>query len=166
MTQFDDSLFAAFREDHATLGRDFHELSQCLRAGDVAGALAAARTIDATAGAHIAFEEQHFYPVLTPLLGEPDVHRMCAEHRGGLEAIRALLNLRPDEPLDPKRRERLLHLSEEMESHVAECGELFETIGRIPLQEQAALHRELLAWRERSPRWTDYADAHPAPGPD
>ncbi len=56
-------LLEAFQQDHVMLGRGFNELSCCLRAGDPAGACAAARRLYEEAGAHIGFEEEDFYPV-------------------------------------------------------------------------------------------------------
>jgi hypothetical protein len=41
-----------------------------------------------------------------------------------------------------------------MESHIAECGELFGAMGRMPPEEQRAVYRELLELRSRGPRWT------------
>lgn len=157
-----NNLFEAFREDHAVLGKGFHDLSQALRAGDDAAAEAAASALDRSAGAHIAFEEEDFYPVLGRLLGAPQARDMAREHLAGLEVIRAFVDPRGRGPLDAKARERLLRQSQAMETHVAECGELFEAMGRIPREEQAALHRRLLAWREKRPRWIDYADSHAA----
>ena len=154
------NLFEAFREDHAILGKGFHDLSQALRVGDTAAAVQVAGRLNATAGAHIAFEEEHFYPALAPLLGAREVERMSDEHRGGLEVVRALLHLGHEAPPDPQLRQQLLQQSQAMESHVAECGELFGAMGRIPLEEQAALHEALQEWRRKRPRWTDYADAH------
>ena len=51
-------LLAAFREDHAILGRGFNELSCCLRAADILGAARAAREIDEEAGPHIALRRK------------------------------------------------------------------------------------------------------------
>lgn len=152
-----DSLFQAFHEDHALLGNGFNELSERLRAGDLAGAVQAARVLDATAGAHIAFEEGDFYPALVPLLGRAEVDRMLGEHRDGLDAVRTLLAAKPGAPLDAALRRRLLAQSEAMQVHIAECGELFEAMGRIPPEEQATLRERLFEWRGRRPRWTDLA---------
>ena len=80
-------LLHAFQCDHAMLGRDFSELSCCLRAGDAAGACAAARRIKESAGAHIGFEEEEYYPALIPLLGEQTVRQMGQEHCCGIDAI-------------------------------------------------------------------------------
>jgi hypothetical protein len=51
----------------------------------------------------------------------------------------------------------MLHDSELMEAHVAECGELLGAMGRIPLEEQKALHQELLVLRAKAPRWSEFA---------
>ena len=154
-----NNLFDAFREDHAILGKGFHELSQALRAGNLSAAAAAASALDQTAGAHIAFEEEHFYPALGVLLGAPEARRMAREHLAGLEVIRALAHDHANDTIDDEERDHLLRQSQAMETHVAECGELFEAMGRIPPEEQAALYRSLLEWRAKRPRWTDYADS-------
>jgi hypothetical protein len=152
-----NNLFEAFHADHAALGRGFHDLSQCLRSNDPASAQRVARSIDAVAGAHIAFEEEHFYPALLPLLGKTELKRMYREHRDGLEVVRRLLQHPPEQALDQALLAELLHQSEAMESHIAECGELFAAMGRIPAEDQTILHRHLLQWRERAPRWSDFA---------
>ena len=47
-----------------------------------------------------------------------------------------------------------------METHIADCGELFEAMGRLPADDQLVLHQKLLAWRQRQPKWTDFAADH------
>jgi hypothetical protein len=153
------ALTDAFREDHAILGRGFHELSECLRAGDLAGARAVAERLDAEAGAHIAFEEEHFYPALLRLLGEQSVRRMYREHDLGLQVVCSLCQLSPGTQLSEDRRGELLRQSEEMDAHIAECGELFGAMGRIPPEEQEELFRKLVEWRRKRPAWRDYAEA-------
>lgn len=150
-------LFQAFKEDHALLGRGLYEISAHLRGGDVAAAKACAERLDCEAGAHIAFEEQFFYPALRRLLGDAEVDRLYGEHGEGLAVIKALAALPADAKLDEAERHGLLRLAEAMEAHVAECGELFGTMGRIPPDEQNALYQELLALRDAAPRWTEIA---------
>lgn len=157
MTGNDATLFEAFREDHAVLGRGLYELAQWLRAGNSARAAACANRIDELAGPHIAFEEEHFYPALSRILGEADVQRMYRSHEQGLDILHAVLALPGDRPIDARTRERLLAGTAAMERHVAECGELFEAMGRIPPEEQESLRRELFEWRQRAPRWSSYA---------
>ncbi|UCH49589.1 MAG: hemerythrin domain-containing protein [Betaproteobacteria bacterium] len=154
MAQHKNSLFEAFHADHAVLGRGFHELSQCLRNNDLAAARQVAQRVDADAGAHIAFEEEHFYKALLPLLGAAEVEKMYREHEDGLEVVQAVIRATaPDE----QHTAELLEKSQAMEAHIAECGDLFAAMGRIPPEQQAELHRHLLKWRDSSPRWSDFA---------
>lgn len=154
-----DELLKAFREDHAVLGRGFHRISTCLRAGDLAGAREAATLLDRDAGAHIAFEERHFYPALVPLFGEDHVQGLLGEHKEGTAVIRALGAGSTPAQFEDARRLELLRASEAMERHIAECGELFEAMGRIPEDEQTALLDNLLVLRAEHPVWTDYVNA-------
>lgn len=149
-----NSLFEAFHADHATLGKGFHELSQCLRGGDLDATRQVARRIDMEAGAHIAFEEEHFYQALVPLLGAAEVEKMYREHGDGLEVVQAVMQAKA---LDEQHKAELLKKSQAMETHIAECGDLFAAMGRIPAEQQAELHRHLLEWRDSNPRWIDYA---------
>ena len=151
------ALFDAFKEDHAVLGRGLHEISEYLRGGDLLAAKACGDRVDRQAGAHIAFEEQFFYPTLRRLLGDADVDRLYHEHGQGLSVIKALARLPEGAPLSEAERRTMLQDSEVMEAHVAECGELFGTMGRLPPVEQDALYRELVALREKAPRWTELA---------
>lgn len=151
----ENQLFDAFREDHAKLGKGFFELSQSLRADDLSQAQEIARELDAEAGAHIAFEEHHFYPRLRPLLGDADVDRMIAEHGEGLEVIKTLERQPADEQLSSTAKTKLLQDADAMSTHIAECGELFGAIGRLDAAEQQSLLDELLAWRRKRPLWSE-----------
>jgi hypothetical protein len=158
-------LIEAFQEDHALLGSGFHELSKCLRANDAVAAQRIAKRLDEEAGAHIAFEEEHFYPSLEPLFGEGEVARLHAEHRLGLEVVQTLIARQAETPLGENERRRLLELSEIMDRHIAECGELFEAMGRLPPEAQEELHGQLQDWRRARPRWQTHAASrgkHPA----
>lgn len=139
-------------------------MSALLRAGDLPAARERAERLDREAGAHMAFEEQHFYPALRGLIGDTEVDRLHGEHEQGLEVVRALRALPEGGSLEPNQRRALLARSELMESHVAECGELFGTMGRIPPGEREDLYRRLLALRRASPRWTDLSSAGGAGG--
>jgi len=150
-------LLEAFRRDHAVLGRGLHEISEHLRGGDLAAAKACGERVDRQAGAHIAFEEQFFYPLLRRLLGNAEVDRLYHEHGQGLSVIKALAQLPQRATLGEAERRTMLRDSEAMEAHVAGCGELFGTMGRIPLDEQKAFYRELVALRAKAPRWTELA---------
>lgn len=150
-------LFQAFKEDHAVLGRGLYEISKYLRGGDVKAAKACAERLDREAGAHIAFEERFFYPALRRLLGDAEVDRLYEEHGDGLAVIKALAAMPEGAALNEAEQRTLLREAESMETHVAECGELFGTMGRIAPDEQDALYRQLLALREAAPRWTELA---------
>ena len=150
-------LFEAFREDHAVLGRGLHEISEHLRGGDLVAAKACGERVDREAGAHIAFEEQFFYPALRRLLGDAEADRLHQEHGQGLCVIKALAELPEGATLSEAERRTMLQSSELMEAHVAECGELFADTARIPPEAQKALYRQLLALRERARRWTEFA---------
>ncbi|MDJ0945143.1 MAG: hemerythrin domain-containing protein [Kiloniellales bacterium] len=156
-----DELLRAFREDHALLGRGFHRISSALRAGRQSEASAAAADVDRDAGAHIAFEERHFYPVLVPLIGKDHVEGLLNEHAEGLAVVRALETLPMAAALPEEERRELLRASEAMEAHIAECGELFEAIGRITKAEQATLLDELLKLRAEHPAWTEVSGDRP-----
>ncbi len=150
-------LAEAFKEDHAVLGRGLYEVSEHLRAGNDRAAKSRGERVDREAGAHIAFEEQFFYPALRRLLADTEVDRLYQEHGQGLWVIKTLTELPEGAELTETERRALLQASESTETHVAECGELFGVIGRIPIEEQKALYRELLALRENAPRWTEFA---------
>lgn len=153
-------LFKAFKDDHAILGRGLHEISSYLRGGDFVAAKACSARVDRDAGSHIAFEEQFFYPALRRLLGDADVDRLYDEHRKGLAVITALAALAPGATPGEDARRAMLEGAELMEAHVAECGELFGAMGRVPLDEQNRLYLELLALRKKAPAWTDVATSN------
>ena len=155
MSAWPSDLFEAFREDHTVLGRGLHEISEHLRGGHLPAAKACGERLDREAGAHIAFEEQFFYPALRRLLSNAEAERLYEEHGHGLSVIKSLAALPEGAPLSESERTSMLRDLELMEAHVAECGELFGTMGRIPIEEQNALYREVLALREQAPRWTE-----------
>ncbi len=155
-TQEGTDLFAAFREDHAVLGRGFFDLAQSLRANDLEQARAAAAPLDRAAGAHIAFEEENFYPALPAFLDADELQRMYDEHRVGPGVVRTLCALHQQGQLAEGQRRQLLQNAEVMAQHIADCGALFETMGRLPPEQQSALFCELQDWRQKSPRWTQY----------
>ena len=158
--EHEPSLLECFQEDHAELGRGFHRLAERLRAADDPGARDQARELDERAGAHIAFEEEDFYPRLLPMVGLPEVERLKREHRLGLEAVEGLLA--DSGPLDAARRGELLERADAMSRHIAECGDLFHALGRMGVEEKAELRERLVAWRRRKPLWSRYAREHPA----
>lgn len=116
-----------------------------------------AEELEAQAGAHIAFEEEELYPRLISIVGRIEVEKMRAHHAEALQSIQRLLSA--SESLDEVERKRLLEQSEQMETHIAECGELFGALEALGIDQQSDLNERLVQWRERSPSWTDYANA-------
>ena len=159
MAEENADLFNAFAEDHAFLGKSFYELSQALRSNDVAAARRLATHLDRDAGAHIAFEEENFYPTLAGLVDENEVETMLHEHQEGLSLVQQLCDLSPGTDLSDDQRKKMLRRSEAMERHIAECGNLFEAMGRLTSVEQEELHEELIQWRLQRPSWRRHAAA-------
>jgi hypothetical protein len=155
MTSGQKPLFRAFRDDHAILGKGFHDLSACLRGNDVAGARRVAARVNREAGPHIVFEEESFYPALAQLSGF-DTDRLFGEHGEGLDVVRTLVEMEEGDALSEDQRTELLAKSEEMEDHIAECGELFEAIAKLSDAQQESLYEDLVAWRQKEPTWLDY----------
>ena len=152
-------LAARFHEDHAVLGRGFYDLSTCLRSNDLTGAKDVAEALDQSAGAHIVFEEEVLYPTLRRLLSDGEADRFETEHGMGLRAIRAVLELDPEEPLADGHVRDILGDSEVMERHIAQCGDMFGALGRIPESEARQMLTRLEELRALAPRWTEYAES-------
>ena len=148
------ALIRAFHEDHAILGSGFFEISQHLRAGDIQAARIVAERVDATAGAHIAFEENCFYPALAKL-SDYNVKPLYAEHERGRDVIARLHALEPGQVVTDEARLELLSQCEAMVTHIAECGELFKAMGRLPAAEQHDLYEALVEWRRKRPAWLE-----------
>lgn len=166
MANLGQDLIAAFHEDHKTLGKDLHSLCLCLRGRDLPEARRIARQIDSAAGAHIAFEEEAFYPLLKETLGAGEVERLYLEHDRGLDVVRRLCDAAAEDHLTDEAWDGLITDTETMETHIAECGQLFAAIGALPNGEQQALYDRLVAWRRRRPKWRDvrrYLRPDPAP---
>ena len=156
MSKASNKLFDAFREDHAILGRGFQDIATCLRSGDIDGARETAARMDMEAGAHIVFEEEHFYPALSRFLDSAEIDEMYAEHETGRSVIEALLAMDDGAMPDAGARAALLAQAETMAHHIAECGTLFGAMGGLASEEQDALHDALMRLREMVPRWSQY----------
>ena len=161
MTDVVRELFVEFRSDHEILGRGLHDIATALRASDDDRAADAARKLDRAAGAHIAFEEKHFYPELRELLSDGEVDALEQEHKSGQAAIGKLATLRPSDSLTDTERAVLVEQIETMQVHTAECGELFGALGRIARKRQEKLLTALRQLRKASPAWTALAEAGP-----
>lgn len=155
MTEIKSRLFKAFRDDHALLGRSLFELGERLQARDVSGARQAARQLDSNAGAHIAFEQDDFYPALVPFLTNQEMVQMYKEHSDGRALLAQVESLGDDSLEDTVRRDGLLEQVHLMEQHVSECGELFGIMGGLDDAAQQQLLERLEFWRIRAPRWSE-----------
>ena len=155
MTELQNLLEAAFRDDHANLGLSFYKLSASLRIGDLDEARRLARRIDEEAWPHIAFEEKVFYPALRQFLAEEAIDGFYDDHSAGLTVVREILALPGTESLGEERIRELLRESELMEEHIAHCGSIFKAIARLPLEAQKQMYDQLLALRAAGARWTE-----------
>lgn len=160
MTTIKTQLFDAFREDHAVLGRGLHKLRTALADGDIAGAKAAACALDRSAGAHIAFEEEHFYPALAAFLSPEEVDTMYDEHQDGARLLDAIAALGEGASADEADTANLIAAVDRMASHVSECGQLFGALGGLPEEAMDDLYKHLIALRERAPEWSEVATHH------
>ena len=144
----------AFHEDHAALGRMLHELRISLTAGETEKARQRASELDRAAGAHIAFEENDFYPALKDTLSSKEVAAMYAEHADGLAVIQDIAEADDAELGDPIVQASFVVRIDALAEHVSECGELFGAMGVLSEQQFKKLHGNLEYWRSRSPRWS------------
>ena len=151
-----NTLFNAFHEDHAALGRALHDLRNALAADDFPTAKKIAEKLEFEAGAHIAFEEIDFYPALGPFLSDTELEGMYAEHADGLTLIRDIRNARPA-LISAAAQKDFIKRTEALEAHVSECGELFGAMGGLSAMEQDALKERLDYWRLQAPSWSEAA---------
>ena len=156
MMQVNNSLFNAFHEDHAALGRALYDLRNALAADDFRAAKKIAEKLEREAGAHIAFEEIDFYPALQPFLSDAEINDMYAEHAKGLALIEDIRNAEPA-PVSAAMRQNFINRTEALEAHVSECGELFGAMGGLSTKEQEALKQRLDHWRKKAPSWSEAA---------
>ena len=161
MRDVTEALFEAFRQDHATLGRGLYQIAEHLRAGDLGAASAAADALDQAAGAHMAFEEEDFYPALEPFLDRAEVSELYHEHLDGQATLHELIAMGAQARPDAARGTELLKHIELMEHHVSECGELFGAMGGLDPEAQRTLLARLQSWRDKAPRWTELKTPKP-----
>lgn len=137
------------------LGGALHQLRTALADDDFSTARELATRIDREAGAHIAFEERDFYPALSAILPRKEVAGMYRDHSEGYSLVRDLLERDAGSGLSDEERRSLIERVEDMETHVAECGELFGAIRRLSDERNEALLFRLHEWREEAPTWTE-----------
>jgi len=153
MTGSRQQLFDAFRADHALLGSGIHLLGECVRQEDWEGARSTAAKVSKEAGPHIAFEEEDFYPALSDIIEDSEIDEMYDQHEHGRLLIERILSLDDDELSKPAIKDELLATINDVEGHIADCGELFGVMGGLDDIDIDNLLEHLQARRLDSPNW-------------
>lgn len=144
-----------FLGDHRVLSRGLKEILQALEGDRGDEAVARARELDRQAGAHMAFEEEIFYPRLAEIHGEAFVDRLVSEHEVGQRAIRALARHRPGEPIEAAERERIVADLETALGHVLSCGTMLSELDSGDRRADDAALGRLRELRDSGERWTE-----------
>ena len=142
-----------FLDDHRVLISGLREIIEAMDRGDMPAAVRRAADLDHEAGAHMAFEEEVFYPRLARVYGEEMVQRMIAEHEAGHRAVKTILD-HADTELDSESKAAVMADLEIALKHVLSCGTMLSELdsGISDLDGEAlARLREL---REQADRWT------------
>ncbi len=151
---YKEKVFEAFHADHAALGQALHELRTLLAAGETKKAQLCAAKLNRTAGAHIAFEENDFYPALKHALSESEIEAMYNEHADGLSVIQGISDAETSQLANPLVKADFLLRIEALQGHVAECGDLFGAMGALTEEEFKVLYGQIEYWRKQAPHWT------------
>lgn len=146
------TLIDEFMVDHRALAEGLRRLIAAIESGDGDLARAEADRIDRNSGAHIAFEESDLYPAIG---AEPSMYE---DHREGLTLVRAMQETSGE--IAPSRTRGLIDEAEGMLEHMEDCGVLLFRVRTLTPLAQSRLEDRLLAWRDQSPRWTEYASVH------
>ena len=144
-----------FLQDHRVLTRGLNHILDALQQGRTAEAIDLATEIDEEAGAHMAFEEEIFYPRLAEVRGQDFVDRMISEHAIGQRAIEALARHPRDVEIEPDEKKRIVADLEIALGHVLSCGSMLSELeSGVAEADESALAR-LRELRDTSERWTD-----------
>lgn len=146
-----------FLADHRRLTKGLHKALTALEKGDDAEAIALAAAIDEDAGAHMAFEEEIFYPRLAEARGQEFVDRMVSEHEIGQRAVRALLAHTERGSVPDTEREGILENLGIALRHVLSCGTMLSELGGGEAEADREALDRLQSLREAHERWTDRA---------
>jgi hypothetical protein len=145
----------AFLRDHQLLTRGFRDLLVALERHDDDAAREIADRLDRVAGAHIEFEEGHYYPALRECLGRDRVEEMYDEHQVGLSAIRAVVSRPESTALAPEERSRVMHDAQVALDHAVACGAALAHLEGLDEASQRRLLDALLAAHESGRRWSE-----------
>ena len=148
-------LLRAFHADHRAMTQSLYALLQAVKERDLARAIELAEQVDCVAGPHIAFEEEHFYPLLREPLGDAFVRQLYEEHAAGRSAVETLRECSNPEQLDPSTISRVEEQLEIAVQHARSCGTLASRLSGLEPTRAARLLRELDALRDQQRCWTD-----------
>lgn len=144
-----------FLRDHRVLSRGLNDILQALEEDRFDAAIEQASELDRQAGAHMAFEEEIFYPRLAQVRGQPFVDRLISEHEVGQRAIRALARHRPGDRIGNEERRRIVADLETALGHVLSCGTMLSELDSGDRHADDAALGRLRDLRESGERWTD-----------
>lgn len=155
VTHIKNKLYEAFQADHAELGRGLYNIRMLIPEGYSDAIPQLANAIIQSAGAHIAFEEFDFYPALRSRLSEEEVSRMYLEHAEGLALLQKLSSADETTFSSAGFIAETLSALDNLDHHVADCGNLFGAMGGLTDTEYVHLMDRLSYWRERAPSWSE-----------
>ncbi len=144
----------AFLEDHRRLVRGLSAIVEAVEEGELDQAADLAAELDADAGAHMAFEEEVFYPRIAETQGQSFVDRLMEEHEIGQRAIKALLGRGSGNELTEEERRGLLANLNLALAHTLSCGTLISVIDGDPERDEEELG-QLEDHRRRAELWSD-----------
>ena len=143
-----------FLDDHRVLIAGIKGVIEAVERGDQRTAVELAAELDQQAGAHMAFEEEVFYPRLAEVYGTEFVEQMVSEHEAGQRAVRTLLARNHDRPLSPEQRAHLLEDLDVALKHVMSCGTMLSELSSGTEEVDAQSLDRLRRLREQGERWT------------
>ncbi len=143
-----------FLDDHRILIAGIQGIIEAIEREDSGRAIELAAELDRQAGAHMAFEEEIFYPRLAKVYGAEFVEQMVAEHGVGQRAVRTLLAKNLDRPLSRKQRSQVLEDLDVALKHVMSCGTMLSELASGTAEVNAKSLDRLRELRDQGERWT------------
>ena len=154
-----DKLKRIFIDDHKALTRGYRDLIGLLDDGQLSRAAELAESIDAQAGAHIEFEEQHLYPRIREFRGDQYVGKMYHQHQNILHALVAIRRRATNSKPSPEQIEFWKARLKEGIDHAAACGSLLSHLQTLPEPVQADLLEKILELRMTARKWSQVGAA-------
>lgn len=144
-----------FLRDHRVLSRGLKAILDALGQDRAGEAIERAVELDRQAGAHMAFEEEVFYPRLAEAHGQAFVDRLVSEHEVGQRAIRTLADHPQGEPLGVEEKRQIVADLETALEHVLSCGTMLSELEAPDLGSDEGDLDRLRELRASGARWTD-----------